>query len=347
MKTAKQQQGAAIIIAMFIFSLVAIAAVAMADRQTFDIRRTQNLIYYDQAYTYALGAELYAQQAIANDQDPNLDYYGENNGDNFLTKPVAGEVEGGKIIGYIRDASARFPVNNLVKADGEKNEAYVTAFQRLVDSLTSGDACGGQGSFNPDLANVLLDWIDKDETTEVGGAEDGDYLKLERSPHRAANQWMASITELRELNNVIAEEYNCIAGDGQTPPLINTIRELDVPININTAPPQVIMSLYNKIDDKILQDLITDRDTNPYKNVNDFINKLEKELAFDTNDPKQSDELKAFHDLMEKTLKLAVNSQYFETTVTVDVGGVVLNMTSLLKRDGKKVTTLQRSIGTY
>jgi len=340
-----KQRGVALIIAMFVFTLAAIAAVAMASRQTFDIRRTENLIHYDQAFTYAMGAEKYAQQAIASDRDPNVDYYGENNGDNFLTKPVAGEVEGGKIIGYIHDAAARFPVNNLVDANGNKNQIYVDAFQRFVNYLTSGDGCGGQGSFNPDLANVLLDWIDKNAQTEVGGAEDGDYLKLEHWPHRAANQWMASITELRELNNVISEEYNCFAGDDKNPPLINTIREPDVAINVNTAPPAVIQSIYSKIDGKILEALTADRDTNPYHDVKSFVAKLEKELAFDDKDPQQKKQHEDF--LKQMGLwKLAVNSQFFEAKITIDVGGIGFTMTSLLKRDGKKVTTVQRSIGT-
>jgi len=253
-------------------------------------------------------------------------------------------VEGGSIAGFIRDVSARFPLNNLVDKNGNKNEVYVTAFQRFVDYVTAGDKCGGQSSFNPELANVLLDWIDSNDQVEPGGAEDLVYLSRER-PYRVGNQPLASITEMRALNNLIAEEYNCFVGNGQNPPLVNAIRASDVPINVNTAPPEVIQSLHPGIDDTILATLIEGRDEKPRKKVDDFVSDLKKELGLDK--PKGQEEIdasKAFDEHM-KVLKLSVNSQYFEVTSIVEIGRMQLTLLSLLKRDGNKVTTIQRSIG--
>jgi len=338
MKPMSRQSGVALITALFIFALVTIAAIAMADRQTMDIRRTENMLHYDQAYMYALAAEATAAQALIADEDKEVDYDKEP-----WALPLAEEIEGGTIAGFIRDATARFPINNLVNASGEKEDAYVKAFQRFVDFMTSGNQCGEQGGFNPDLANVVLDWIDKDEQLSVGGAEDSDYLNLER-PYRAANQPLASISELRSLKNVIAEEYHCFVGNGQNPPLVNAIDAHDVAININTAPAEVLQSLNPRIDDKVLQALLAGREEEPYKDTNAFLDTLRKELAFDLKDPEQKKESAQFEEDMKK-IKLSAGSQYFEVTATAQIGRMEITLISLLKRDGNKVTTLQRSIG--
>lgn len=345
----RQQQGVALITALFIFALVAIAAVAMADRQSLDIRRTENLLHYDQAYMYALGGEKWAAQVLATaDEDKNLDTLDPVQ-DPWLNQLPPVPVEGGSISGFIRDVSARFPLNNLVDANGNKNDAYVKAFQRFVDDITGGDKCGAQNSFNPELSNVLLDWIDPNDQAEVGGAEDLVYLNRDR-PHRVGNQLMASVTELRALNNLIAEEYNCFVGNGQNPPLVNAIKASDVPININTAPPEVIRSLHPQIDDTILAALLEARQEQPDKKKEDFIDRLQTELDLDVKPGETAEEIKAredFRKLMTEDLKLSVNSQYFEVTSIAQIGRMQVTLLSLLKRDGNKVTTVQRSLGLF
>jgi general secretion pathway protein K len=336
MKPISRQSGVALITALFIFALVTIAAVAMADRQTLDIRRTENMLHYDQAYMYALAAEVTATEALIADENREVDHEKEP-----WALPLAEEIEGGTIAGFIKDVSARFPINNLVNANGEKQEPYVAAFQRLVDYMTSGNKCGEQGGFNPDLANVVLDWIDKDEQAAVGGAEDSEYLSRD-PPYRAANRALANISELRALHNVIAEEYNCFAGNGQNPPLVNAIAAHDVPINVNTAAPEILQSIHPKIDDKILQVLIEGRGEEGYKDIKTFIDTMKKEIKFD---PAENNKEEKEFDEAIKQIKLSAGSQYFEVTATAQIGRMQLTLISLLKRDGNKVATLQRNIG--
>lgn len=338
MKPISQQSGIALITALFIFALVSIAAVAMADRQTLDIRRTENMLHYDQAYIYALAAEITAVQALLADEDKKVDHENE-----LWALPLAEEIEGGTIAGFIRDATARFPINNLVKANGEKQEAYVQAFQRFADFITSGDKCGEQGGFSPDLANVVLDWIDKNEQVEMGGAEDMEYLNRER-PHRTANQAMASISELRALNNVIAEEYNCFVGDSQTPPLVNAISDHEVAINVNTAPPEILQSIHPLIDDKIVSALVEGRGEEGYKDTEAFIKTLKHEITFDT--ASKNKEEKDFDEAIKK-IQLSPGSKYFEVTATAQIGRMQVTLISLLKRDGDNIATIQRSIGVF
>ena len=340
-KPIAQQSGIALITALFIFALVTIAAVAMADRQSLDIRRTGNLLHYDQAYMFALGLEQFAATVLLEgDDDLEVDHPSEP----FLTTPVAQEVEGGNISGFIRDATARFPINNLVDANGARQAVYVNAFQRLVDYMTSGDQCGDQGGFNPDLANVVADWIDRNEQVEAGGAEDMEYLNRDR-PHRAANQAMASISELRALHNIIAEEYNCIVGDGQNPPIVNAIKNHEVTINVNTAPPEVLQSIHNRIDDTVLQRLLEGRADEPYRRTNDFVDTIIRELNFESTPDGQREERETREAINQ--IRLSVGSQYFEVTGVAQIGNIEVTLLSLLRREGNRVTTVQRSIGVF
>jgi type II secretory pathway component PulK len=270
-KPPARQKGVALITALFIFSLVTIAAVAMAERQTLDIRRTENLIHYDQAYMYALGAEKWAGQLLLRDEDMKVDSLN----DPWMAQDlVAIPVEGGSI----------------------------------------------------------------------GGAEDTDYLSGDL-PYRTANQPMVSISELRSLKNVIAEEYNCFVGDAENPPLVNTIKADDVTINVNTAPAAVLQSIDNRIDDSVLQKVLEGRKDEPYKDVATFVKTLKDQL-FVGNDPKQKQEMEQFDKQMEQ-MKLSVGSKYYEVTSNAQIGRMQVKVISLLKRENNKITTIQRTIGTY
>jgi general secretion pathway protein K len=153
-KQQAKQQGVALITALLIFSLVAIAAVAMADRQSLDIRRTENLIHYDQAYMYALGAELFAAEVLAHgDQDKNIDTLNPDI-DPWNTELPPVPVDGGTIGGFIRDATARFPINNMVDANGDRQPVYVNAFQRFVDYMTSETPAASKAASIP----ICLKW---------------------------------------------------------------------------------------------------------------------------------------------------------------------------------------------
>jgi len=335
-----RQRGIALVTALFIFSLVTIAAVAMAERQTLDMRRTENLLHYDQAYMYALGAEAWAGQLLLQDPDPAVDHYGE-----LPEEPLVVPVDGGSIAGYIRDATARFPLNSLIDANGNERKAYVDAFQRFFDFVVSDNKCGELESFNPSLASVLLDWLDKNETPASGGAEDPAYLGLD-VPHRVANHPMASISELRSLSNIIAEEYNCLVARKDQPPLVNAIPAADVTINVNTAFPEVLQSLHVLIDDAVISALMEvrneakEKDEAPYKDVGKF----RKDLLDEITQGKTPDEITKIRAELVK-IDLSVSSKYFEITSIAQIGRMQVTMISLLKRDGKKITTLRRSIG--
>lgn len=335
---AVQQRGVALITAVLIVSLVTVAASAMAARQLLDMRRTENILHSEQAYIYALAAEEWAKQVLVRDENKNVDYQGEDWA--TLLPPIP--VPGGSIQGGIKDATAAFPVNNVVDAGGEKREPYRKALQKLIDTVLV-------DSFSPDLANAVLDWVDPDENVSAGGAEDNDYLN-KKVPYRAANRPIVSLSELRLINGLSADDYvKLVPRDGR-PPFINAL-PVDTPININTAPKEVLMSLDDKIDGQMADDIIKERDEAiknhkaPYTDVKKFKEEI-KDKIFGVNptDPKVKKEKDGFE--FDASL-LSVGTQYFEVTAIANIGRTEVQLHSLLKRDGNSMTTLRRGIGVY
>ena len=61
------QRGVALILAMLVVSLAEMTAVSMSSDQLLFFRRTENLLYHEQAYMYLLGAEDWGKQVLARD----------------------------------------------------------------------------------------------------------------------------------------------------------------------------------------------------------------------------------------------------------------------------------------
>ena len=340
-----QQSGVALITAVLIVSLITVAAAAMAARQLLDMRRTENTLHAEQAYVYALAAEEFAKQVLAQDNDKKVDF--ESKPDSLLVEswshplpPIP--VPGGSIQGSIKDATASFPVNNVVDSGGQKREPYRKALQRLIDNVLS-------DSFSPDLANAILDWVDPDQNVSAGGAEDNDYLRL-KVPYRAANHPIESVSELRLVNGLQADDYAKLVPRDGRPPFVNAL-PIDTPININTASKEVIMSLSDKIDAQMADTILKERDEAikndkaPYTDVNKFKEEIKDDIyGANPTDPRVKMEKNKFE--FDASL-LSVNSQYFEVTAIANIGRSEVQLHSLLKRDGNTVTTLRRGIGVY
>jgi len=315
--THKGQRGVALITAMLIAALVTVAAVAMASRQTLDMRRTGNMLEVDQAYMYALGMEELAVQVLAKDKSDAGDIDTLNEDWAMPLPPTT--VEGGTISGRLTDMQARFNLNNTVNTEQKADPVQIRMFQSLLQQVSKANQ---DLQISPFVANRIADWIDADLNTSADGAEDFEYLGAD-TPYRAANRFMASPSELGAIL-------------GMSPPdvemLIPFISTLPVPttINVNTAPAEVMMSLNEKMTDSIADALVEYRKDNPFKNKTEF----EQKLQSDYN-------IKIDNKLFD------IKSDYFMVSVDATIGRTHLTMYSLLERGNDKVATLSRSIGTY
>ncbi|MDM8559472.1 type II secretion system minor pseudopilin GspK [Candidatus Parabeggiatoa sp. HSG14] len=236
------QNGVALITALLVVALATIAAVAMTTRQQLDIRRTANLIHGEQLYMYALGGESLAKHLLSHDKK-------------ILAKSIPPlSIPDGKIYFQLEDLQGHFNLNNLVKK-GKASPKDIILFKRLLRTL----------ELSPELANVVVDWIDSDMDRLPNGAEDNTYLiGSNKTSYRTSNTLFSSPSEVRLLAGFDNESYLKLL------PYISTL-PTRTPINVNTAPLEVLMALAEGLNETDATTIIADTDKKPFNTVSDFV----------------------------------------------------------------------------
>lgn len=311
---AARESGVALLTALLVTAIVAVIAVNMVARQQIDIRRAGNIFDADQAYLYALGIESWAQGMLAKDmqKDPAAPKVDGLN-DDWATVLAPIKVEGGKVAGSIEDLQGRFNLNNLVGADDQPSPNDVRIFQKLLSDA----------KLDPDLVYPVIDWIDKNVNfSSSNPAEDVEYTKL-KPAYRAANARLVSPSELVLIKGYNAEVYRRLA------PLVTALPETGSAINVNTAPPQVLMALLN-IGTGEAGALVRQRKAKPFASAADLLAALPNGYQ------------------LPEGVSPALDSRYFLVTASSQAGRSQVQLYSLLFRDPTgKTTVMARAQGTY
>ena len=106
--TGKNQQGVAIITALLIVTIAATVSITISTRLQLDVRRTSNLIAFDQADFYLLEAEEWSQRILREDKkNSSIDALDEDWA--FEIPPLP--VDGGSIQGKLTDLHACININ--------------------------------------------------------------------------------------------------------------------------------------------------------------------------------------------------------------------------------------------
>jgi general secretion pathway protein K len=298
------QRGVALVTALLVVALATVAAVAMATRLHVDMRRAGNLLHGEQAYTYALAAESWAQVILQRDSEDNkTDSYQ----DDWATSlpPIA--VEGGLVDGRIDDLQGRFNVNNLVGDNGAVDAPNLKYFEQLLERL----------QLEPSLATALVDWIDSDlDVTFPGGVEDETYL-LQDPPYRAANRRLVDISELRLVQGFTPEIIEILA------PHVTALPSATL-INVNTATPEVLLALHVELDPTDIDTLIAMRDEEVFETADEFL---------------AADALAG----LTLVVSVGVDSDWFRVLTDVVVGAGRARLNSLLFREGAQLQVVMRT----
>jgi len=331
MMTPRRQSGVALITALLVVSIAVVIASALVDQLFLDIRRTENLVQGDQAYCYAEGLEEFVKIALQadarlNDYDDKLQLEKANQ---YLVAPV----EGGQVIGNLTDLQARFNLNNLSKTNSEQARA-IQQFQKLLTTL----------ELDPNLVWPVVDWIDSDQIVDnpTYGAEFDYYIGLP-TPYRSADTLMSSPSELRLVkgfnnNETYAKiiDYVCALPDF-------------TPININTAPAEVINSL-DGIESADVDQILLRRDGALDNNGNQLQNPDQQDSGTPFEKPGE------FETFMKNTLNkkqfsatgVSVSSDYFLLTTNARVGSGKALLYSILRRDAQgNSSVISRSQGAW
>ncbi|MFI4982481.1 MAG: type II secretion system minor pseudopilin GspK, partial [Nevskiales bacterium] len=280
----KRQGGIALITAIFVVALASIAAVAMFEASNIAVHRSANLVQSEAELWYGTGIESWVKGILIQDAKLNSKTVGFNG---LWAQPVDFlPIDGGGIRGHIEDLQGRFNLNNIgVGQYNNSNNAaatgamiYIQQFDRLLDNLPNFDASKYHG-----IGYAIRDWIDADDQRAGSdGAEDQDYLSQD-PPYRAANQPMRSVSELMLVRGMTKELYAAllpyvtalpVAPTNLTPAAAAAAAAAGgsgtvTPININTAPEPVLLSLAPNITNKaVVEKFIAVRKLQPVTDTN-------------------------------------------------------------------------------
>ena len=237
--TMRRQQGVALLAAILVVALATVLVAAMLDRSETVQARTRNALRAEQGWQLMLGLEGWAAAALKRDREQD---HIDNNDDLWAQDLPPIELPGVRILGHMRELNGCFNLNNLY-IDGAENAEWMARFRRLLAAL----------KLDEDIAEQALDWIDADGTPGGRGAEDM-RLMQQQPPYRAANRPFAHVSELRLLPSVTADVYRILAPQVcALPPVAAASPMRWSMINLNTATPELWMSLSDNITPGIAQ----------------------------------------------------------------------------------------------
>ncbi len=267
-RPSQPRRGIALISAMLIAAIVAAAAVAVSERQHIEIRRVANIVAADRSTDLLRNVEIAALDRLRIDaRRSQFDALSED----WSMNPLEASDATGNTRGSLEDLQGRFNLTNLAPSyqgllsvtvhshDGAKDVSDRTKNGATQQRLAEMRFRLLLAALDVDISIVqaILDWIDSDsETRFPNGAEDDYYLGLEQ-PYRAANRPLASVKELLLVRGVTGEIV------AELEPLVITL-SAPTPINVNTAPEAVLMSLAPGIDRALASMLIQIRQTEPF-----------------------------------------------------------------------------------
>tara|TARA_R110002049_G_scaffold13509_3_gene58798 strand:- start:149612 stop:150541 length:930 start_codon:yes stop_codon:yes gene_type:complete len=302
MKSASQQQGIALLTAILVMALAVIAATSISANHQLSIRRTENVVFGSQVWSYLHGGETWAKVVLARDLDDNNNY--DHISEAWATELPALPLPGGYISGKIEDEQGKINVNNLM-AGSEPDPLTRIRLEALFALL----------DLDSELIQAVIDWIDPDvNAIPPNGAEDDYYTGLEY-PYLTANQAMQHISELRLIKGFTQEVYEKVA------PFLTALPS-NTAVNINTAKAEVLASIIPNIGIDIAYNIVDERNEEAYESIQEFVSNPLLQGA--------SVNLQA----------LSVNSSFFSLTSQIKVGNSFIKNESILNRSNNKTITV-------
>ncbi len=291
----------AVITAILVVALVASAASFMAWQQQLWLRQVENLNAQAQSRVVVLAALQWARSTLADDaRRSQVDHLDEGWAQPLAPLPV----EGGELTGGLSDQQGLFNLNSVVRG-GKTSATDLAVFRRLLEQL----------QLPPDLAGSVVDWIDPDaEVTYPGGAEDMDYLALE-PPYRAGNRALTTVDGLYRIKGFDP------ATVARLRPFVTALPQ-PTPVNVNTAPAEVLAAAITELPLDQAQMLVAARKGRHFKDIADFRARLPKTVT-----------------QVNESL-LSVGSRYFLVTGHARFGRAKVGCEALLERETPAWPTL-------
>jgi general secretion pathway protein K len=295
----KTQRGLAAVTAIMIVAVAAAAATLMLSQQSAMLDQTAMVVGRAQADMYAHAGVDWARGVLMADRNVAIDSLDEPWAQPIAALPVDRAIVAGRIV----DEQGKFNLNSLVGTNPIEAKATL---QALLGDL----------GLSQDLADVVLDWIDPGDALSPNGAEDAYYLSLPK-PYRTPNAPMDQVEELYRLRGFDA------AAVGKLRPFVTAL-PATVPLNVNTAPVEVLRALAPAFQPAQLAKLAGIRRDKPFADVASFKASL------------------ASFGVVLNNIPLDVKSAFFNVRVDVAQDEVRLGTEALVQREGTAVAIIWR-----
>lgn len=244
-----QQQGAVIVLALFVVAIVATMSYLMLARLQRDTHRTLLMMRNVQA-------ELYAQGSIAWAMDQLRNSWQKQKANQVVdVMPLVSpedDKNGYKIVSVIYDMQARFNVNNVTSTAGQLQ--FMTLLRVLNPQLSEEKA--------REVTLALSDWINPSVQDNVYHR----YYNTLSTPYRAAHLLMVSATELRLIKGMTPSLYRSLQ------PYVVALPQSTTAINVQTAKAPVLASLSPALNLEAAMTIERLRETKPFISPQDFLN---------------------------------------------------------------------------
>jgi general secretion pathway protein K len=222
----QQQRGVVIVVVLFIMVLVAALSYTMLTRFMRDTERTTLWLRDRQAEFYTQGVIAWAMDQLRYDWEAQQ---ADRVIDPVPIKLPLYEVNGYRISGVIEDMQARFNLNHLFMPEAQED---MKRLLRFVDRSMREETIQA-------IVSATANWIEPYTKQTV---DDPYYLQLP-VPYRVAHRMMLTLSEWRLVQGIRASLFAALA------PYVTAL-PWGTPINVQTAPVAVLMTLSETMTEK-------------------------------------------------------------------------------------------------
>lgn len=329
-RTPDSERGAALITVLLIVAAMSAVAVALTNGLANALQRSSALEAQSQLRLYAASAEEVAESqlgTLVNQFGGRLTTQSPG-----VAEPIQFPIEQGLVQISVRDASNCFNVNQLANSDAAPSPGAagggnpMDAQEDLALILESAEIDRRQSQ---EMVAALVDWMDSDLVSELGGAEDSYYSDLD-PPYRTSGLTLEADSELRAIRGFDPITMATIAGLVCAVPGKAQIK--DRPININTLPAEHaarLMPIFGEtVDVSDLQQVLAGRPPEGWSDLGSFLS----EPPLDALNP----------DLIDRS-QLSIVSTHVAISAKVAYRGHGMVMNYLFEvQAGRAVTLLRR-----
>lgn len=323
-----RQRGIALIAVLLLLVFILTIVGGLFYRHQIHIQKVTRSLVGEQAQLFLLSAESWAKSVLEDDARAtgDVDHLGEIWARQLPVLPI----EGGLISGCMMDLQSRINLNSLSEYSNRSWDIEINAGQAGNEQLTRRRLLKNlmvtlEMDDSDERLAALVDWLDADSwLVSPSSAEDNEYLLLD-PPYRAANHSLTELSELSLVQGFSTEDVVKLA------PWVNII-SVDSAININTAPPTILMALSPSMSQSQAEVLAESR---PFQTLPEFYTMLANVMG----ETQQTLEESIPSEL------LTVESSYFQLRANVEVAGIRLEYNSVIHRDsGARTAVLSRTL---